>query len=62
MYNKTLIKKEVPRRMSPLKNVTQFKGNYQNVYDRIANKQSNNKLKKYLIINVDKKYMIVFKI
>lgn len=54
MYNKTLIKKEVLRRMSPLKNVTQFKGNYQNVYDRIANKQSNNKPKKYLIINVDK--------
>lgn len=36
--------------MSPFKTVTHFIGKYQNAYDCcIANKQSNNKLKKYLI-------------
>lgn len=36
--------------MSPFKAVTQFIEKYQNAYDCcIANKQSNNKLKKYLI-------------
>lgn len=36
--------------MSPFKIVTHFIEKYQNAYDcRIANKQSNNKLNKYLI-------------
>lgn len=36
--------------MSPFKTVTHFIEKYQNAYDCcIANKQSNNKLKKYLI-------------
>lgn len=36
--------------MSPFKTLTQFIEKYQNAYDcYIANKQSNNKLKKYLI-------------
>lgn len=45
--------------MSPFKTVTHFIEKYQNAYDCcIANKQSNNKLKKYLIDN-DAIYMFL---
>lgn len=45
--------------MSPFKTVTHFIEKYQNAYDCcIANKQSNNKLKKYLI-DIDVTFMFL---
>lgn len=45
--------------MSPFKTVTHFIEKYQNAYDCcIANKQSNNKLKKYLI-DIDVKFLFL---
>lgn len=45
--------------MSPFKTVTHFIEKYQNAYDCcIANKQSNNKLKKYLI-DIDAIFMFL---